>query len=115
MKHLRRFNENAVLHATRQENKDWSRLRQEHPNASDEQIDMMVGLKGEEEEIPSRSEEALFNMEQLEAAFLSARVSDSKGNPRFKDFRDWYMSELGSSIDMRDHAFDKHTKFPYAR
>jgi hypothetical protein len=24
------------------------RLRQEHPNASDDQIDMMVGLKGEE-------------------------------------------------------------------
>lgn len=92
MKHLKRFNESEV-----------------DPR--------MVDLYGGEEEMdtPSRSEEALFNMEQLEAAFLSARVVDSKGNPRFTDFRDWYMSELGSSIDMRDHAFDKHTKFPYAK
>lgn len=89
MKHLKRFNE-----------------------SEDSRI---VDLYGEEEMAPSRSEEALFNMEQLEAAFLSARVVDSKGNPRFTDFRDWYMSELGSSIDMRDHAFDKHTKFPYAK
>lgn len=49
MKYLRRFNENADLHGARQENKDWLRLRQEHPNASDDQIDMMFGLKGEEE------------------------------------------------------------------
>ena len=90
MKHLKRFNE-----------------------SEDSRIVDLYG--GEEEMAPSRSEEALFNMEQLEAAFLSARVVDSKGNPRFTDFRDWYMSELGSSIDMKDHAFDKHTKFPYAK
>lgn len=90
MKHLKRFNE-----------------------SEDSRIVDLYG--GEEEMAPSRSEEALFNMEQLEAAFLSARVVDSKGNPRFTDFRDWYMSEIGSSIDMKDHAFDKHTKFPYAK
>jgi hypothetical protein len=86
MKYLKRFNESADLYG------------------------------GEEEMYtPSRSEEPLFNMEQLEHAFLSARVSDSKGNPRFQDFRDWYTSEIGSSIEMKDYAFDKHTKFPYAK
>jgi hypothetical protein len=87
MKHLKRFNESVDLY----------------------------GGEEEMDNTPSRSEEPLFNMEQLEAAFLSARVSDSKGNPRFQDFRDWYNSEIGSSIEMKDHAFDKHTKFPYAK
>jgi hypothetical protein len=49
MRYLRKFNENADLHSLRQEDPNWLRVRQDHPNASDEQIDMMVGLKGEEE------------------------------------------------------------------
>ena len=57
--------------------------------------------------------EPLFSMEQLEGAFLSARVVDQEGEPRFENFREWYMSELGSSVDMRDYAFDKHTKSPF--
>ena len=44
MRYLRKFNENADLHSLRQEHPTWMRLRQDHPNASDEQIDKMVGL-----------------------------------------------------------------------
>ena len=69
--------------------------------------------QSEQEQELSKSEQPLFTMEQLEAAFLSARVVDQEGEPRFENFREWYMSELGSSVDMRDYAFDKHTKSPF--
>lgn len=62
------------------------------------------------EELPM-DEQPRFTMKQLEAAFMSARIIfDEKGRvpfvptiegagyeARFKDFKDWFISELGSS------------------
>lgn len=56
-------------------------------------------------------EQPKFTLEQLEAAFMSARivfnkqgrgsfnklVTDAGYEPRFQDFQDWFTSELGSS------------------
>ena len=94
MKHLRKFNEEFFY----PENYDGQENYEEQPESEEDLL---------------KEEQPLFTMHQLEGAFLSARVVDQEGEPRFENFREWYMSELGSSVDMRDYAFDKHTKSPF--
>ena len=71
----------------------------------------------EDQELPVENQ-PMFSMEELEAAFLSARVprANSKdGIPLFATFKDWYLSELDHKVDMRDYPFDMHTRFPFAK
>lgn len=74
------------------------------------------------------SEEKRFTMDQLEAAFNSARIIMDKGSrvpfiptmsksnlePFFKDFNAWFMSELGSSNTDMDtsHNFQDGDNWP---
>jgi len=106
MKHIKRFNEEMTPQTYNSAADKLTSMGQE------ERADRLRDWADENEDLP-KSEQPLFSMEQLEGAFLSARVVDQEGEPRFKDFRDWYMSELGSSVDMRDYAFNKHTKSPF--
>ena len=73
----------------------------------------------EDQELPVENQ-PMFSMEELEAAFLSARVprANSKdGIPLFATFKDWYLQELATSGPraMRDYPFDMHTRFPFRK
>ena len=68
----------------------------------------------QDQELP-KEQQPLFSMNELEAAFLSARVKSLNGKPGFPTFKDWYLSELDHKVDMRDNPFDMHTRFPFAK
>lgn len=104
MKHLKKFNEDI------------------NDMGNEERLDYETS----EYELP-KEKKPLFSIQELEAAFLSSRIVDQKGQPQFKYFKDWYISELGSGPSRfmpeesikdikdlsRDYSFDAHTRFPF--
>lgn len=91
MKHLRNFNESDEIH---------------------------MGEDQFQPEETRMEDEPRFTLKQLEAAFMSARVINGGkdgSEPRFKNFKHWFTSELGSSnMDVvPNYQFRDQSKFPF--